>query len=162
MKRDVRAALGEENSKRARHALDAISSKGSWVPLAQLVGQPGGDGGVVSVVSGANRYNEPEIPSSVQIVYTYVGTAHEGAYKPKMPKQPAAGPEDVKADIDFAFLMCRYLGRMLARGEFEGHPVRVVPGGLGGVEEGLRALKGGKAEGRKFVYRIGEVEGVAR
>ena len=46
---------------------------------------------------------------------------------------------------------------MLARGEFEGHLVRVVHGGLGSVEEGLRALK---VEGRKFVYRVGEMKGV--
>jgi hypothetical protein len=46
----------------------------------------------------------------------------------------------------------------LSKGSFEGHPFKVIPGGLGGVESGLRDLKGGKNKGDKFVYRTAETE----
>ncbi|KAG4426898.1 hypothetical protein IFR05_017619, partial [Cadophora sp. M221] len=61
----------------ARHAIDAISADGSWVPIAQLLGE----GGMLSVVSGANAYQEEEIPRGVRVVYTFVGAVHEGAYR---------------------------------------------------------------------------------
>jgi NADPH2:quinone reductase len=41
-------------------------------------------------------------------------------------------------------------------------PYEVVPGGLGGVEEGLRRLKEGKVSASKLVFRIEETEGVER
>jgi len=50
----------------------------------------------------------------------------------------------------------RYVAKMLAHGDFTGHPHQVVPGGLGGVERGLNQLKAGHAKGKKYVYRIGE------
>lgn len=146
MQKDVLIAL---NGVKARHAVDCISSKGTWVPLAQLLER----GGVVSVVSGSNRYEEEEIPRGVEVVYTYVGTVHEGAYKVSMPKQPVDG-EEVRGDLGWVGEFVGWLGGMLERGEISGHPYRVVPGGLEGVEEGLRRLKNGEASGRKFVYRV--------
>lgn len=77
-----------------------------------------------------------------------------------MPKQPApasAEAEEVKADPEFAYLLMRYVGRMLAEGRYSGHPVEVVPGGLEtGVREALRRLRDGEAGGRKFVVRVDE------
>ena len=89
----ARKALGGVE---AKHAVDCISKEGTWVPLAELVG----NGGVVSVVNGGEKYEEPEVEKSgAKVVYTYVGTVHEGAYKPGMPKQPPKG----KAEGDVAF-----------------------------------------------------------
>ncbi|KAK5129848.1 hypothetical protein LTR08_002756 [Meristemomyces frigidus] len=117
---------------KAAHALDCISAKGTWVPLAQMLEL----GGQVSVVSGANAYDEPEIPRNVAIKYTYVGAAHSGGYKPSMPKQPS-DKALVGSAPEFAFVFFRYIARMLAQGKFEGHPYEVVPGGLNGVKVGL-------------------------
>ena len=147
----VEASLGHL---KALHALDAISAHGTWIPLTRLVDPQGGQ---VSVVSGANRYNEAEIPSGVSVKYTYVGTVHYGAYKAGMPKQPE-DLNSVNGDVDFAYVLLRYVGRLLARGDFEGHPAEVIPGGLNGIELGLRRLKAGNARGVKLVYRIGDTE----
>jgi hypothetical protein len=151
MIQDVKAALGDLKPK---HALDAISSNATWIPLSQMLDP---NGGQISVVSGANQYNEPNILPGVTFKYTYVGTVHYGAYKASMPKQPA-DQESVKGDVDFAYVLLRFVGRMLNRGDFEGHPFQVIPGGLDGVEEGLRRLKDGDAKGKKFVYKICEVD----
>jgi NADPH:quinone reductase-like Zn-dependent oxidoreductase len=88
--------------KEAKHALDCISANGTWIPLSQML-VPGGQ---VSVVSGANKYDEAEIPEGVEIKYTYVGLAHSGAYLPSMPKQPA-DKEGVKGVPDFAYVFFR-------------------------------------------------------
>ncbi|KAK9238560.1 chaperonin 10-like protein [Lipomyces kononenkoae] len=151
MKASVKDALG---GLEARHAFDAISSDRTWVPLAQILHESATSGPFqVSVVTGANRYDDPDIPSSVDLLYTYVGVGHYGEYKPTMPKQPV-DKERVKFDVEFAFLFYRYLSRLLARGNIRGHPFEVIPGGLAGVEEGLNKLKNGEARGIKYVYRV--------
>lgn len=155
MKTDVKKALG---SLEAFHAFDCISEHGSWVPLTQMVSPAGGQ---VSVVSGANAYDEIEIPKGVAIKYVYVGTAHDGAYIATMPKQPADKQASESA-IEFAYVFFRYLARMLTKGTYEGHPYEVIPGGLNGVEVGLQRLKSGQSKGRKFVYRIEETPGLAK
>jgi NADPH2:quinone reductase len=45
---------------------------------------------------------------------------------------------------------------------FKGHPFKVVPGVLGGVETGLKDLKAGKASAIKYVFRIEETEGLSK
>lgn len=153
MKRFVAKALG---SLQAKHALDCISAKGSWIPIAQMLES----GGQLSVVSGANAYDEVEIPEGVEVKYTYVGAAHSGAYKTGMPRQPT-DKTLVGSTPEFASVFYRYVARMLARGRFEGHPYVVVPGGLDGVKDGLQRLKDGESKGRKFVYVIAETKGLA-
>ena len=152
MIQEVRTKLGPLT---ARHALDAISADGSWLPLTQLVSPKGGQ---VSVVSGSNAYDEAVIPAGVQLIYTFVGTAHSGDYLPSMPKQPIENKEAIRSDVEFAYLMMRYIGRMLNHGRFEGHPYEVIPGGLNGVQTGLQRLSKGQAKGLKFVYRISETD----
>jgi NADPH:quinone reductase len=153
MKKDVKKALGKL---KAEHAIDAISAQGTWIPLSQMLDP---ENGQLSVVAGSNKYDEPEIPEGVQIKYTYVGTVHSGAYLPQMPKQPGEGA-NVKADIDFAYVLMRFIGRMMARDEFEGHPSELIQGGLNGVEKGLRKLKAGDAKGVKFIYRVYDTPGL--
>lgn len=148
MKAAVKKALGELE---VHHALDAISSQGTWIPISQML-SPGGQ---LSVVSGANTYDDAGIPDGVEIKYTYVGVVHSGAYLASMPKQPL-NKDPVKSAPEFAYALFRYLSRMLAQGKFEGHPFKVIPGGLGGVQTGLQLLKDGQSKGLKFVYRIAE------
>lgn len=149
---EVREKLG---SLKATHALDAISSNESWIPLTKMVHFPGAQ---ISVVSGANAY-DVNVPTGVDIKYTYVGTAHYGAYRAGMPKQPG-DLEAVQSDGEFAFVFLRYISRMMAIRKFEGHPTEIIPGGLDGVQEGLQRLKDGEAKGMKFVYRICETSGL--
>jgi NADPH2:quinone reductase len=138
----------------AKHAVDCISSRAAktWIPITQMLAP----GGVLSVVSGANRYDDAGIKEGVKIIYTYVGTAHSGAYRPGMPKQ--GDEEEVRGDPEWVWLFWRYASRMLADGRLTGHPYKVVEGGLEGVEKGLNMLKRGEARGVKFVYRLTEEE----
>lgn len=156
MQEAVRTALGRLGLE-ARHAIDCISASKSWIPIARLLAA----GGQISVVSGAHSYDEGGIPECVEIKYTYVGAVHEGKYKEGMPKQPER--EVVESMPAFAGELFRWLGGedgACGRRVVRGHPFEVVEGGLRGVGEGLRRLKDGEARGRKFVYRVGETEGL--
>lgn len=48
------------------------------------------------------------------------------------------------------------LEKLLAEGKVKPHPVRMLPKGLEGIEEGLVQLRDMKVSGCKLVARIGE------
>lgn len=145
------------NGLHCHHAIDAISGSGTWIPVSQMLSiSTASQSSYLSVVSGSNKYDEEEIQKGIEIVYTYVGTVHTGAYNEGMVKQPTR-KESVKDDPEWAYLFFRYVARMLIYGRLNGHPFQVIPGGLEGVGEGLRMLKAGKARGVKFVFRVGDV-----
>lgn len=153
MKAEVKEKLG---ALECFHAFDTITSSAhkTWIPISQLLSpSTAQQTSYLSVVSGANKYDEPEIPEGVEIVYTYCGTVHSGSYLKGMPKQ--ADAEEVQSDPEWGFVFFRYVSRMLEDRRLSGHPQEVVDGGLEGVEKGLQMLKDGKAKGIKFVYRIG-------
>ena len=143
---EVRRVVEERGWKVIR-AIDCVSANEIWVGISRMM-----DGGVLSVVSGRNKYEESGIREGVEIVYTYVGSLHTGTYPPGMPKQPSE--KDAAGDVAFARDLFEWTEAMLAEGKLGGHPYQVVPGGLEGVVDGLYMLKAGEAKGRKFVYRI--------
>jgi hypothetical protein len=155
MKKTVKEKL---NGLLCYHAFDCISGKGTWIPISQML-SPSTETqtSYLSVDSGANKYDDEEIQKGVKVVYTFVGTAHLGAYQPGMVRQEE-DVEYVKGDPEWTYVFFRYIARMLANGRLTGHPWEVIDGGLGGVGKGLNMLKEGKAKGVKFVYRVGNVE----
>jgi NADPH2:quinone reductase len=119
------------------YAFDATSEHGSYTNIVKVL-EPKGR---ITLVLPGKKYEG--IPESVVQTVTTVGDAHK----------------ELK---DFAFIYFRFLARGMAEGWFRAHPFKVVPGGLGGVETGLRNLKEGKASGVKYVFRIAETEGVEK
>lgn len=67
------------------------------------------------------------------------------------------GPEEEQKHCEKYFDL---LGEWLAKGEFRTQRLEIVPGGLGGVEEGLRRLQQNEVKGQKLVYRIAETPGL--
>jgi NADPH2:quinone reductase len=61
---------------------------------------------------------------------------------------------------DFGSVWFRYFARLLEDGRLKPHPSQVIEGGLGGVSEGLKNLKDGKASGVKYVFDVAKTEGV--
>ncbi|KAJ9609029.1 hypothetical protein H2200_006800 [Cladophialophora chaetospira] len=111
-------------------------------------------GSRLSVFSGARKYDEEGIPNDVEVIYTFVGSGHEGKYRPTMPKQPPT--EEAQGDVEFAGKFFEWLEEMLKQGKYPGHAFEVIPGGLNGVAEGLNRLRSGQSGGKKFVYQIGQ------
>ncbi|KAM0176621.1 hypothetical protein ACHAPF_004766 [Botrytis cinerea] len=138
---------------------DIAGSNGTWIPISHMLAplfSPQSPS-YLSVVTGSNKYDEESIQTGIEVVYTMVGTAHTGVYKPDMVKQPS-DKEFVKGDPEWVAVFFKYMSQMLEDGRLTGHPFDVIDGGLAGVGEGLRRLQRGQARGVKYVYKIGEVE----
>jgi NADPH:quinone reductase len=122
-------------------AFDAVSEKGSSGNIAAVLDTEGGR--VTTVLPGKEH---PEFTEGQVVSLTTVGSVH-------------GVPDDLR-DLGFAWF--RMFGEGLREGWFKGHPWEVVQGGLGGVVKGLTNLREGKASAIKYVYRIGETEGVEK
>jgi NADPH2:quinone reductase len=130
----LKKALG---GKQLLGAYDAISEKDSVNHLADVV-QPGGK--IVTVLP------TPTPSSNITVERMSVGESHDGSPYVR----------------DFASAYFRLFTRWAEQGRFDPHPHEVIPGGLSGVEEGLRRLQQGKVNAKKLVFRIEETPGIER
>ncbi|KAJ4352024.1 uncharacterized protein N0V89_007370 [Didymosphaeria variabile] len=121
--------------KKLQYAFDAVSEHNSYTNIVQVLEK---DGHITLVLPG-KKYEG--IPETVDKTITSVGEAH-------------------KNDKDFAYVFFRYIAKGLDEGWFQGHPAKVVKGGLEGVEKALTDLKEGNASAVKYVFRIEETKGV--
>lgn len=128
------------SGKKLLYAFDATSEKNSYTNIVQALDP---EGHLTLVLPGKDYKG---IPESVKRTITSVGSAHRQ-------------PDDLSG---LAFAWFRLFGQGLKEGWFSGHPYEVVPGGLGGVETGLRNLMEGKASALKYVYRVEETEGAGQ
>lgn len=96
------------------------------------------NGGKFTTVLGPPKF---ELPSNVKCEPTYVLTAYGD-------------------DEAFSAQMYREIAAALDKGVFKPNRVRVVPGGLAGVEGGLKEMEEGKVSAEKLVYRIAETPGL--
>lgn len=135
------------------YAFDAVTDKGSYQNLMQVMDLTKGK---MAVVLARKKYEG--VPDSFAKFFTQVGKVHSDRYAGLKGEKKLAG---LLGDQDFGAAMYKFFERGLAAGWFRGHPFEVVPGGLGGVEIGLTNLKAGKASAFKFVFRIGETEGLS-
>ncbi len=122
--------------------LDAVSAGSSVQNIGEVLRRlGGGGGGKVTFVLDGEKQGMPE--TGVEWSITRVTSVH-------------------KDERDFGYVYFRYFARGLQEGWFRGQRTEVVPGGLGGVEKALGDLKAGRASGVKYVFRVGETEGVQR
>jgi NADPH2:quinone reductase len=134
---DIKAALG---GKELKFVYDAISEGDSILNIKELLKDTGTRGAVVThvlPVEGGAYGGE-----GVKAVRTMVGDSHDGT--------------DVEKDLAYTYM--RLFSRWLADGRFVPHPYEVVPGGLDGVEDGLRRLQSGEVSAKKLVFRISETK----
>ncbi|KAK3902635.1 chaperonin 10-like protein [Staphylotrichum tortipilum] len=119
--------------------LDAVSTDASVANVGEFFRQTSRKGSVTFVLPG----EKAGLPEGVEQTTTNVGCVH-------------------REDKDFGYVYFRYFARGLAEGWFRGQKTEVVPGGLAGVEGALKKLMSGEASAVKYVFRIGETEGVVR
>lgn len=134
----IRDAL---NGADLHYAFDCVSEKGSPANIAQVLHPQGKSTFVLPDLSkGISMELFDVFPDTVRQSLTAVGSVHENGK-------------------DFGYVYLRYFSRGLLDGWFKAHPQEVVPGGLGGVQQGLTNLKNGKASAVKYVFDISETEG---
>lgn len=128
------------NGGKLEYAYDAVSEKGSYANIGQVLDPHTGR---ITFVLPGKTYEG--LPDGIEKTTTMVGEVH-------------GNPTDLK---EFGFVYCRYMAKGLAEGWFRAQPQEVVKGGLGGVQEGLERLRDGKASAVKYIFRIADTEGVA-
>lgn len=81
---------------------------------------------------------------------------------PDSPYEASDGGVESKNIIPRAFTQAffGYLTFALGEGILKGHPFEVVSGGLRGIEGAMKGLRDGRNGGSKYVFRVGETEGL--
>ena len=149
---DALEKAGQEG--KAHHLLDAVSEKNSYQNVIPVL-QKDGKSKITNVLPG----KEYKVPEGIEQSLTRVGSIFAGIDKEGVEAKAGA---KLASDKEFGNLLYRFMGRGLGEGFFQPHPYEVVPGGLAGVQTGLKNLKEGNASAVKYVFRIDETEGVAK
>jgi len=132
----LREALG---GKKVYYCYDAVSDHKSYIYASEVLE----DGGKIATVLPGKDYTG--LREGVLNKDTQVGTSHK--------------QDELVGSTEFAHALFRFLSRGLEKGFYSGHPYEIVPGGLEGVEQGLRNLEAGKASAIKYVYRVADTPG---
>lgn len=145
--KQILAALG---GKKLRHAFDAISYGKSYAVITEVL-QASGGGHINMVGLPSLDSSNPEAaswawPMGVEFSRTFVSSAYYKAHDYRT-------EDEAHGDGDFAFMFYRYIGHLLAEGRFKPHPYEVLPGGLDGILDGVKALYGRKVSAKKLVAR---------
>lgn len=147
----VRAALAHSGVAEVLHAFDAVSEKGSFVAISRVLKE---EGGKITLVQPGQDFSA--IPRGIEQSSTFVGRVHK-----EVDGRSKEGRAGVRTGAkEFGFVFYRLMTKALEDGWLTGHPYKVLPGGLDGVEQGLRDLKAGKVSASKYVVRIAETKGV--
>ncbi|KAJ4266110.1 fusarubin cluster-oxidoreductase [Fusarium torreyae] len=131
--KEIKASL---NGAKLEYAFDAVSEMGSYQTICEALDHQTGK---ITLIVPAQSYSD--IPKTIQKSVTTVASIHE----------------DLK---DFGYVFTRYFSKGLEEGWLKAHPQEIIPGGLEGVEKGLKDLKNGTASAVKYVYRIADTAGL--
>ena len=160
----IEKALKDAGCENVKHAYDAVSEHGSYQNVSKILTK-NKDGSKMVLVLPGKDYSK-DIASNVDYDLSMVGRVHEAMKA----DQVNYGQKELKnrdhfvvnPGKDFGYVFFHYITRGLQEGWFTGHPYEVIPGGLDGVQEGLRRLKAGEASAVKYVYRIAETKDLGK
>jgi NADPH2:quinone reductase len=126
-----------------KYAFDAVSEHNSYQNLSEILST----GSKISLLLPDKDFDE--IPDHVAKIKTMVGIVHMDVSSPAF-----LGVAGLAGGKDFGFIFSRLFSRGLQEGWFTGHPYEVIPGGLNGVEQGLRNYKAGVNSATKYIFKI--------
>jgi NADPH:quinone reductase-like Zn-dependent oxidoreductase len=124
-------------------AFDAISNHGSYEHITKVLQAAGG--GHINMVDPPTD-SSWSFPSNVRLTRTFVSSAYGVKHR-------FIDEEQAQADGEFSYFFYRYLSHLLAEGKFTPHPFEVLPDGLSGIVDGVKALHEGKVSAKKLVAR---------
>jgi NADPH2:quinone reductase len=142
----IKEAVKKAGLSEIKLAYDAVSEKNSYQNICGALAK----GGKITLVLPGKKY--PEIPADIVQSITSVGSVHR-----EIDPKSEEGKTGIKTGSkEFGYVFFRLFGKGLQEGWFTPHPHQIVPGGLSGLEYGLKQLKAGKVSATKLVYRIDE------
>jgi NADPH2:quinone reductase len=132
---DLRVALDGD---KCYQAVDTINNGHSSEHLSQVLDRESSKSKIAVFLP---RLDYSTIPTSIAVGITFLSSVHGQT----VPSSRWLREDDFgERDADFAYSLCRLVGRWLHEGKLTGHPFVVRPNGLASVEEGLWKLKAKK------------------
>ncbi|TVY37084.1 Trans-enoyl reductase, partial [Lachnellula subtilissima] len=98
-----------------------------------------------------------KIPSGVKVEIAF----SPGLFEPYDPSGPDGPKSPNVAPRAFSHAFYGFLTFALSEGLITGHPYKVLPHGLGSLEEGVKGLRDGTNHGLKYLYEIAATPGVS-
>jgi len=142
----IKEALRRAGATEVKYAYDAVSEKHSYQNICGVLAK----GGKITLVLPGKK--DSGIPDTIEQSYTSVGSVHRD-----IDSKNLEGKARLKTGTkEFGYVFFRLFSQGLQEGWFTPHPHQVVPGGLYGLEGGLKKLQAGKVSATKLVYRIDE------
>lgn len=136
------------NNEKIRHVFDAISTPTTINLVGRAIDSESGVlGTVLKQEEGIN------MPRGVQMSLAFAPELWE-----PVSDSQNGGQRDSITNRETGLVFFRYLEYALANKLIKPHPFEVIPGGLGGIEKGLKAVKEGSNSGLKYIYRISETK----
>jgi NADPH:quinone reductase-like Zn-dependent oxidoreductase len=135
----------ESSGQKLSIAFDAISGGDSYRNIsAALVASSGG--GLINMLDPVEDKSW-KFPDSVKMSLTFCASAYGVAHSYINEAQAAA-------DAEFSFMLYRLLSLWLAEGRFQPHPIEVIPNGIDGILDGVKALLERRVSAKKLVARL--------
>ncbi|PRP88675.1 hypothetical protein PROFUN_02771 [Planoprotostelium fungivorum] len=129
---------------------DTISEAGTIRTAVDIVRE---NGGRITILLPPPE--DIEIPSNVTITRTMVGSSFGKGGPFSDYSEGSSGDNS-----EIAARYYRLLSGWFSEGKVKPNPVKIIAGGLAGVDEGLKLLQANKVSGNKLVYRIAETPDV--
>ncbi|KAH8918823.1 GroES-like protein [Atractiella rhizophila] len=146
----INSALGGKGAKVTR-VLDAISEPSTLSIISDFLSSKPGPSKLTTV--NPHPVTLPE-DGRVARLHTFVASVHQAETFQFLGM-------DVQPNLETAKLWYAWLGRE-GKEKVAPNRVKVMPGGLNAVDEGLTLLEKGEVSGVKLVYRIDETEGLKK
>ncbi|KAH8917480.1 GroES-like protein [Atractiella rhizophila] len=147
----LNSALGGKGAT-VRAVYDAISESSSVETIVQFLSEKKENSKFVTVLR-----TPVELPADGHVarLITYVKAVHHDT-----PFESFGGVQ-FEPGVDFGREWYAWLGRE-GKNKVKPNRVKVIPGGLEGVDEGLTLLEKGKVSGEKLVYRIADTKALSQ
>ncbi|KAH8426388.1 zinc-binding alcohol dehydrogenase family protein [Aspergillus melleus] len=140
---NVAAEIRKYTNNNLKYVFDTISVESSAKFCDEALSTEGGEYSALLVV----KIERENVNDRWTLGYTILGEAFKFGDIP-FPAKPE--------DMEFAKKFWATAEQLLAQGKVKPHPLKVNPGGLRGVLDGMKAMQEGKVSGEKLVYRVAE------
>jgi NADPH:quinone reductase len=137
----VQKALSDTGASELRYAYDAITGNNSFQNISKVLAKTS------KLCLVLPNLDFSCIPEHIETSQSAVASIFQ---------KKDDGKKNV--DEDFGFVYFRWFAKALAEGVLTGHPFEIVPGGLQGVEKGLKNLKSGKNKATKYIFDVTKTE----
>jgi NADPH:quinone reductase len=148
---EIRSALKAAGTKDIFHAIDTVCENGSYRNISKVMT----DGGHITLLRPGEDYSD--IPASIERTVTYVGNVN-GDVKTDAWLQDQDRKGLATNGRDFGLVWSRLFTSGLHDGWLNGHPYKLLPGGLNALSKGLSDLKDGKLSASKYVLKVADTK----